>query len=360
MTVDPVVIARDRWELWLRVLDHGLLPSVADLAGQVLERGAAGRRLWHDALAPALRAEFGPVFAAAAAAAGGELRRVASAGHALGVALHRLHADDAADADEAGQVVMWLTLAAAAMDHLVDDGHVDPHSMRRYVSPAAVIAALRGDAPIEVPGHDWLARLLARGLGGLGARMGRRADAYHRELGAEIEVCLQEMVAAQLYSDELTIAPWSDVPVVRRRLRAINALTAWLAAYVGLLGRDRPPPATLAAVRRAATLVGDIGWALDALSDIHADLAHRLWNLVWVELAEVTGPDAAWLVDPDGAPAVALDALRRSGVIGRILDRTGQQIRELERDLELGDRGRELAQLCQYMVWAFLNAEAPA
>jgi hypothetical protein len=176
----------------------------------------------------------------------------------------------------------------------------------------------------------------------------------------ELDASIRQMLVAQLRSTDLVIGPHADLATVRRDLRAINVLTVWTATYAGLLGHAELDPQLLSAVRRAATLVGDLGWALDALSDIHVDLEHRVWSLVWLELAELEGLGARWLIDPSGQPALALDALARSPIVDAILTRLGQQLTELERDPWLAERGAQLAALSRYMVWAFLQAEAPS
>jgi hypothetical protein len=104
-----------------------------------------------------------------------------------------------------------------------------------------------------------------------------------------------------------------------------------------------------------ATLLGDLGWALDALSDIHDDLAHGVFSLVWLELAEATGRDADWLIDPGGRSERALAALASSPVIDRILIRIHHQLAEIDRQ----SGGRAIAELCRYLVAAFLSAEPP-
>jgi hypothetical protein len=354
LTGDP---ERDRWQLWLRVLDHDLVAPPHALATALAERAACGDALWAGPFAT-LSAEFPDFLAQPRAPLAQEIRRVASAAWGIGQALHALHcrADDGQDGgQDSGQIAMWLTLAAAGMDHLVDDGVLDGDAMRRYLAPGRVIETLRGGPPVAIPGFPWVERTLERGLGLLGERMrapGRDAE-LQRELCGEIEHTIRTMLVAQLRSSELVIGPHAELARVRTDLRAINALTVWIGAYGGLLGHARPAPATLDAVRRIATLFGDVGWALDALSDIHDDLAHGVFSLVWLELAERTGLDAAWLIDPRGRPDLALQALAASPVIEQILVRLHHQLAEIDRQ----SHGGAIATICRYMVAAFLYAE---
>jgi hypothetical protein len=347
---------RDRWELWLRVIDHDLVPAPVLLAAQVRERVECADRLWTGVLG-SLAGEFPDLFTPASAQLAGEIRRVASAAHGIGCALHELHCG-ASDGTPAGEIAMWLTLAAAGMDHLVDDGLVDGDTMRRYLAPGRVIEVLRGGPRAAIPGYPWVERTLERGLGLLAERMrAAPVDAtFQQELCKEIEHTIRTMLAAQLRSDELRIGPHADLARVRRELRAINALTVWIGAYGGLLGHARPPDGTLEALRRIATLFGDLGWALDALSDIHTDLEHGVFSLVWLELAEITGLDAEWLIDPTGRPELALAELARSPVIERILARLHEQLAEIDR--QAGNSS--IAAICRYMVAAFLFAQEPA
>lgn len=346
--------ARDRWELWLSVLDHDLVAPPDALAAALAERAACGDALWAGPFAT-LGAEFPALLAHPRSPLALEIRRVASAAWGIGQALHALHCRGD-DGGPAGEIAMWFTLAAAGLDHLVDDGLLDGDAMRRYLAPGRVIEVLRGGPPIALPGFPWVERMLERGLTRLGEAMrapGRDAE-LQRELRGELEHTIHAMLVAQLRSSELVIGPHADLARVRTDLRAINALTVWIAAYGGLLGHARPPPAALDTVRRIATLVGNLGWALDALSDLHDDLAHGVFSLVWLELAELTGVDAPWLLDPRGRPELALATLASSPVIERILIRIHHQLAELDRQ----SNGGPIATLGRYMVAAFLHAEA--
>lgn len=348
-------IRHDRWALWLRVLDHDLLARPDALAAACAERATCGDALWAGTLVT-LAPEFPDLFAQPRSLLASEIRRVASAAYGIAESLHALHCR-ANDGAVAGEIAAWLALAAAGMDHLVDDGVLDGNALRRYLAPGTVIEALRGGSRVAVPGFVWVERTLERGLALLGERMRASSHdpALQRELCGEIEHTIGMMLVAQLRSNELAIGPHADLVRVRTDLRAINALNVWLGAYCGLLGHVRPAPTTLAAVKRIATLLGDLGWALDALSDIHDDLAHGVFSLVWLELAEATGRDADWLIDPGGRSERALAALASSPVIDRILIRIHHQLAEIDRQ----SGGRAIAELCRYLVAAFLSAEPP-
>jgi hypothetical protein len=117
---------------------------------------------------------------------------------------------------------------------------------------------------------------------------------------------------------------------------------------------------TLRAVRQITTRLGEIGWALDALSDIHADLEAGVWSLVWLELARRTGPAAPWLRDHREHPEAALDALTASDVIPRLLTRIGLGLDEIARAPAVApDAVRSLTAFGRYMVWSFLVASPP-
>jgi hypothetical protein len=346
--------ARDRFTLWMRVLDHALVPPPEELAATLAERAACGAALWAGPFATELGPEFPSLFVVPEPALAGEIRRVASAAHGVATALHALHCDRD-DGATAGETGMWLTLAAAGLDHLVDDGIFDANAMRQHVAPGRVLEVLRGGEPIRISGQPWVERALGFGLAKLAAQLRAGDGPYHRELCGELEQCIQAMLVAQLRSDELMLSPHADLARVRTDLRAINALTVWVGAYAGLFGHAALPFERLELVRRVATLVGDVGWALDALSDIHTDLAHGVFSLVWLELAEHTGLAAPWLIDPVGNPALALATLHASPVIDRLLARLEHQLEEIDRQSEHGT----IARLSRYMVAAFLYEDAP-
>jgi hypothetical protein len=362
---DAARAQRDRWQLWLKVMDQRLLPPLAELEQLIAVRRQCADRLWQAALAPALVGEFAALVAEPAGdelrQVRDEIRRVASAAHGLAGGLYRLHGADPAIAEATGIAAMWMTLAAATVDRLVDDGWLSPDAVRTQLNPTAFIAALAPGAAVPATRQPFLDLLLQRAVLAIRARLATAATRFDAEIIAELVVCLREMINGQLASPELRISGHAELTEVESTLHRVNALTVWIATYLGLLGAPQAPPRErVRALRDVTTRVGEIGWALDALSDIHVDLEASVWSLVWLELARTTGIDAPWIACVRGRPALALDALDRSDVCDRLLARIGVAIDAIERapDVE-PTAAAALARFCRYMVWAFLVPPAP-
>jgi hypothetical protein len=363
MAAEPAAAARaerDRWQLWLKVVDQRLLPPLAELEQLIAVRRQCADRLWQAALAPVLAGEFAAVVAEPAGPElrriRDEIRRVASAAHGLADSLYRLHGTDPSIAEATGTAAMWMTLAAAAVDHLVDERGLSPDAVRAQLNPTAFIAALAPGAAIPATRQPFLDLLLERAVLAIRARLATAATRFDAEIVDEMLVCLREMINGQLASSELRITPHAELAEVEITLHRVNALTVWIATYLGLLGAPAAPPRErVRALRDVTTRVGEIGWALDALSDIHVDLDAGVWSLVWLELARATGIDAPWIARVRDEPALALDALDGSDVCDRLLARIGVAIDAIERAPHVDPAAAAaLARFCRYMVWAFL------
>ncbi|MBK7197153.1 MAG: hypothetical protein IPH80_32235 [Myxococcales bacterium] len=363
--MNPERVTADRWRLWIEVVDQGLVPERARLDELRAERATVAAQLWRDHLVPALGAAYPSLLAAATpvdARVRRELRTVASAAWGLASAIYALHGDDPVRRDAACVPAVWMTLAAAAVDHVVDDGLIDPDEVRRRLNPCAVLAAVTpGASPRPMlAALPYVDRLLAPALGGIQARIAAARTPFDHAVVRELRVCLEAMISGQLESPRLRIGPHAELDAIHATLHRVNALTVWVATYLGLIDAGDLAPPTIAAVRDATTRVGEIGWILDALSDIHADLGAGVWSLVWLELARDSAADAPWLRYAAVRPEVALDALAASGVIARLLTRLRFAIDEVERtvDVRPGAAGA-LADFCRYMVWSFLAARRP-
>jgi hypothetical protein len=262
---------------------------------------------------------------------------VASAAWGLASAICALHGDDPVRRDAACVPAVWMTLAAAAVDHVVDDGLIDPDEVRRRLNPCAVLAAVTpGASPRPMlAALPYVDRLLAPALGGIQARIAAARTPFDHAVVRELRVCLEAMISGQLESPRLRIGPHAELDAIHATLHRVNALTVWVATYLGLIDAGDLAPPTIAAVRDATTRVGEIGWILDALSDIHADLGAGVWSLVWLELARDSAADAPWLRYAAVRPEVALDALAASGVIARLLTRVRFPIEEVERTVDV-------------------------
>jgi hypothetical protein len=350
----------DRWQLWRRVFDHGLMPPLGRLRAEHRARAASAERVWAEVLAPEVT-EL--VASGAALPPGAGVRRVAGFAYDVSRALGALHGIADGDAHETGAIGVWMALAAAEMDRLVDDGEVAPAAFREHLAADRVEQVLRPGAAVQdtpcVPDQPYLRRCLDRAFDGLRRRMFRpSADPFRDDVNREIVTCVRSMLEGQLDSPDLRMRPDADLGGVEETLRRVNALTVWMVTYVGLLHRPRPDGAVLASLRRAATAVGQIGWILDALSDIHEDLDAGVWSLVWLELARESGPGAAWL--RAGDPAASMRALSAAGAIDRLLARLARLIDSIEGDPALPAAPRHaLGGLCRWMVWAFLAAPEP-
>jgi hypothetical protein len=361
----PERVAADRLALWLQALALGLPPSPRDFARDQAAQRQRGERLFRDVLVVELGEDFGAQLGNAtsgvAALAAGEFRRMAAAAHWLARGLHGLHAPASSGTNEeigeaSARCAIWLTLAAAVVDQKVDDGQLSADVVRQHLNPAAFLAALEpGGRRLRMPGQPLLELLLARTTEAIAARLTSCRCDFDVMVAAELRVCLTEMIAGQLDSPYLRLHPLSDLDEVERTLRRVNTLTTWIPAYLGLLGSPRPSDETVRAVRQITSRVGEVGWALDALSDIHADLEAGVWSGVWLTVARHTGPSARWLRDYPEAPESALEALASSSATTTMLTQIALAIDEIERTPHVnGDAAADLAAFCRYMVWSFL------
>jgi hypothetical protein len=361
-SINAARIRADRWELWCKVIDHRLVPPPDELDGLVAARRAEAERLWTGLLSPGMAAGFAAELAAPVTARlRGELGRMASAAHQLASGLYALHANAPTGAEATARAAIWLTLASAVVDQKVDDGELSPDEVRRVLNPTAFLAALApGAAPLAMPGQPFLELLLRHTTTAIGDRIAAGRTAFDRAVTVELERCLREMIAGQLDSPRLKIHPLAELAEVEATLHRVNALTVWIPAFLGLLGEPEPPAATVRAVRQITTRVGEIGWALDALSDIHGDLEAGVWSLVWLELARRTGPGAIWLREFPDRPERALDALAASDVIPQLLTRIGLALDEIARMPDVSTAAvTTLVAFCRYMIWSFLIAPPP-
>lgn len=357
--MEPGRVARDRWELWLKVVDHRLLPPLTELEASIARRRRRADRLWHELLAPAFALAF-PTFVVdepdpLQRVMRDELQLVASAAYGLADRIYRLHGNDEGGAARASTAATWMALAAAVIDQLVDDRLVDPAVISQHLNPTAFLAAVFSRGPIPaVPGQPFATILIEQAVTAMRVCIGSGRQPV---IAGELEICLRHMIDGQLASPELRIALTSNLDNVEATLHRVNSLTVWVAAYLGLFVDDLPPASVLRDVRDATTRVGEIGWMLDALSDIHVDLEAGVWSLVWLELARTTGLDAAWLRDRQRDPSRAIAALAATDVRDRLLARIGLAIEAIERAPLSG--AAALAAFCRYMVWSFLVARPP-
>lgn len=346
-------------------IDHGLVPDRVRLGELRAARTACADALWADHLAAPLATAF-PAIATATEGADAvvrrEVRTVASAAYGLAAAIYDLHGDDLDRRDRAARPAMWMTLAAAAVDHLVDDGVVDADDVRRHLNPTAVLAAIEPTATVEpgIPTQPYLDLLLAPALRGIRACVATAATSFELDVVHELRVCLREMIEGQLASPRLRLGPHVELDDIETTLHRVNALTVWIATYLGFLGGPRPPAATVLAVRQVTTRIGELGWILDALSDLHADLAAGVWSLGWLELARATGTTHPWLRHYPERPRLALELLREHGITDGLLARARLAIDEIARTPGLRPGAAEaLADFCRYMAWSFLATVRP-
>ena len=346
---------RERRQLWSRVIEQRLIaPSLLAIVPDRIRRAG---ELLDGFVIPGL-GPFGPVLAnpesESAKIARREFGHMAAATELLATGLYALHSSDDAHALATSHAATWLVLAAAVLDQKVDDGELHPDEVRQRVNPAAFLAALAPDGPsISIPSQPLLEILLANTVAGMRARIAAGTSAFDRTVERELEICVRDMISGQLDSPHLRIHPLSDLDEVERTLRRVNTLTTWVPAYLGLFGAHGLADETLRSVRQITTRVGDVGWALDALSDIHADLDAGVWNLVWLELARETGVTAPWV---GATPDAALDALAGSQVAVKMLSRIALAIEEIRTASAVEPRAAgALADLCLYMVWSFLS-----
>ena len=382
MSEEAVGTSRDRrlrlrWDIWTRSFRFRLMPPRPVLHRLILERDALGTKLWGSAMRPALGSRIPAMFAADADPVmrriAMDLRRVGASSYALTGSLYYLHGARPNVARSASVAAMWLTQAAAVIDYLLDEEAYEPAKLAAHLSPEFVSAALpppgrarhsihHFDAPPFDPELTFILVALERGFAGLRDCMALGSDdAYHRRLREELIACLQQMIGAELGSPALHMDRCDDLDAVERTLRRVNTLFVWLFAYAGLVAEPMPGRATLDAVDRAAQLVGDIGWTLDALEDVLPDLEKRVWNRAWLLLAETSyrHRPAEWQ-SLLARPERALDVLAGSTVIDRLFADIEHAMTEIGAHSMLpASASANLVAMCQLLVWSFLAPQAP-
>lgn len=366
MTFDPTDVDAFRWHLWEQVFGFRLMPPKERLDALIVASARSGRTLWTEEARPVLGAGFedafepgSPTYVRAA-----DLRRVGAAAHAFAATLCRAHGADAAHAHDAGVIAMWLAQAAAVMDFLLDAGQTPRERLAALVRRPVVRAALSSE-PDGPDGHFgvrtappellFLVLCLEEGFARLRRRFAEAQpeDPYQQRLAAEIAGCLDGMIDAELASTTLRLDGPIGLDAVEAELRQINTLGVWMWLYVGLVGRARPAERLLEGLRRVAARIGDVGWTLDALSDVHEDLAAGVWSRVWWALEVEDG--AAWRGTLPVEPRPALEALLRSSALDRLLAGVEVAIHEIETEPTLPVAEREqLGLLCRLQVWSFL------
>lgn len=371
MRIDESVEAF-RWRLWERVFGFRILPAKAVVDERLRQLAVVGEALWVEELRPCL-----PEFAALFAAPQGDeerrhvanLKAVSAMAYILARDLHRAHAVDEAGAHEAGVVAAWMGIAAAVLDFLIDaerltpaviSAHLDTARLRRAVpSPDDKAAAppLRLDPWGSPPELLFPLRAVERALGGIRARLQRTPPGdYRRRLHHEILASLSRMVSSELASPQLRLgrATPAEIDAVEEELRTVNTLALWLSAYVGLCASRCPPDAVLDGLLRVTTRVGEAGWILDALADVHEDLEAGVWSRVWVEATRQPEPPDLTDRSPAGR-ARAIERLERGPVLDRLLARLEVLIDELDREPALlDDAPARLVGAVQLMAYMFL------
>jgi hypothetical protein len=369
--------SRLRWDIWTRVFRFQVMPSRPVLHRLILERDALGTELWNAVMEPALAARVPALFNAAGTPAmrrtAMDLRRVGASAYALAGSFYYLHGNRPEAARRAGVAAMWLAQAAAVMDYLLDETSFDPQVLRGHLHPDVITAALppagdtareihHFDAPPFDPELTFVLAALEHGFAGLRECFALGADdAYHRRLREDLVVCLHQMIGAELASPGLRIDRCDYLDDVERTLRGINTLPTWLFAYAGLATEPAPAEPLIDGVLRAAQLVGDIGWTLDALEDVIPDLENRIWNRAWLMLAQTCyrRDPADWraLI---ASPEQALEQLAGSAVFDQLLADIERSIAEIAADARLPTSAcAALADVCRLLVWSFLATEDP-
>ena len=365
-----------RWRLWARVFGFRILPAREVVDERLRQLEVVGEALWQDALRPFLP-EFAPLFAppvdAAEARHVANLKAVAAMAYTIGRDLQRAHTVDEAGAHDAGVIGAWMGIAAAVLDFLIDTGRLAPAAIAAHLDVERLCRAMPSpdeggdDGAAELPRLDaggpppellFPLRAVEQALAGIRARLARtpRGD-YRGRLHHEIRASLSRMASSELASPQLQLARVTpaELDAVEAELRTVNTLGLWLSAYVGLCAAPRPPDPVLEGLLRVTSRLGEAGWILDALADIHEDLEAGVWSRVWVEAARQ--PEPPDLADRSpGGRARALAALERGPVLDRLLARLEVLIDELAREPALDvDTPARLTGAVQLMTFVFLS-----
>jgi hypothetical protein len=278
---------------------------------------------------------------------------MAAAAERLSMGLYALHSAEPAHATAAARAAIWFVLASAVLDEKLDHGAVHADEVRQRCNPAAFLAAIEPGGPaLAFPSQPLLEILLRNTTAAIAERIGCGTSERDRTVARELRACLRDAIAGQLDSPYLRIDRLTDLDEVERSLRRINTLTAWTQGYLGLFGAAGLSSTTLRSVRQVCRRIGEIGWALDALSDIHTDLDAGVWSLVWLELAR---RDDSWITTHGTTPDLALAALARSDVAIVLLQRIALAIAEIRDAPAVAPTAAGgLADFCSFMVWSFL------
>lgn len=362
-------------DIWNRVFRFRLMPPLPRLQQLVLERDALGTTLWTEVMRPGLVDEVPALFAddppPRMRRIAMDLRRVGASAYVVAASLYYLHGDRPAAARTAGVTAMWFAQAAAVLDYILDEEGPSRSVIDAHLTAEALAAALpppgsdRPPAPLVAfhPELGFVMRALDHAFAGLRACFAAAAaDEYRAWLHGEVMACMQRMTAAELASPADDLAGLRNLDEIERALDLVNTQLTRLYALAGLALAPPLPAGGVRSVLRAASLAGDIGWSLDALSDVAADLDHRVWSRAWLWLARERREHgaAAWR-ELIGDRAAALDAWQRSGVADRMLGAIDEALAELAALAEVSPAGRgQLVDVVQLLIWSFLSPPARA
>jgi hypothetical protein len=371
-------LAQFQWQLWRRVFGFSLLMPRPELDRELGVLWALGSDLWQVSARPFLEQDFPLLFDEPSdpfhRTLQADFRRVGATAYRFAQQLYLLHSRDESAAHQVGTIAMWMGIAGGVLDFLIDSGRVSPATLGERLSEKNIRQALSWDGNAAAYRFDqepcdpqllFAYRTVERAFSGLRERLAAAPrDAYNERLHYEITACVQRMVVSELRSPMLRLsgaAQPAQLEQIEEDLRTINTLCIWLSAYVGLLAEPRPGPEVLEGLLRVATLIGEVGWILDSLSDVHEDLQQGVFSKVWLTLAREGAADlSAWLPYVGEEPQRAVSTLLASTTLDRLLSRTEVALREIERQPHLPQQQRaQLGRLCRMMVWSFLCPRLP-
>ena len=362
-------------EIWKRVFRFRLMPPLPQLHQLILERDALGTTLWSSVMQPGLIDLVPDLFADQPSARmrriAMDLRRVGASAFVVAGSFYYLHGDRPDAAQTAGVTAMWLAQAAAVLDYILDEEGPSRTVIDAHLTADALAAALpppgHGGEPGRLvawhPELGFVMRALDHAFAGLRACFaGAVDDDYHAWLHGEVMACMQRMTAAELASPVADLAVVRSLDDVERSLDLVNTQLTRLYALAGVALGPPLPDARYHAVMRAASVAGDIGWTLDALSDVESDLDHRVWSRAWLWLARSRADRgaSAWR-ELVADRAAALAALAASGVIDQMLGRIDESLAELAALPDVAPAGRaQLVDVIRLLIWSFLAPPARA